>query len=58
MSTEENKAVFLRYVEEIGNKGNLDLVEEIFASRIIDHQIDGSIKERDLQYVKQFIRRL
>lgn len=58
MSTEENKAVFRRYIEEVGSKGNLDLVDEVFASRFIDHQIDGSTKERDLKWIKQFLRRL
>ena len=31
MSTEENKATFRRYVEEVGNEGNLDLAEKILA---------------------------
>ncbi len=29
MQVEENKAIFMRYVEEVGNKGNLDLADEI-----------------------------
>lgn len=57
MSTEENKALFRRYIEEAGSKGNLDLVDEVFASRFIDHQIDGSTKERNPEYSKQFLRR-
>jgi hypothetical protein len=32
MSAEENKVIFLRLVEEGGNKGNLDLVDEVFTS--------------------------
>ncbi|PKB71632.1 MAG: hypothetical protein BZY87_04525 [SAR202 cluster bacterium Io17-Chloro-G6] len=35
MSTEENKAVVRRYFEEARNKGDLGVVEEIFASEYI-----------------------
>jgi steroid delta-isomerase-like uncharacterized protein len=54
MSAEENKAIFRRYVEEVGNEGNLDLVEEIF-DRYLSHQPDGHAEERGPQDVKRFI---
>ncbi len=54
MSTEENKAVFRRYVEEVGNEGNLDLAEEIF-DRYLAHQPDGSVLERGPEDVKRFM---
>jgi len=34
MPTEENKAVFRSYVEEMSNKGNVDLADEIFDTYI------------------------
>jgi steroid delta-isomerase-like uncharacterized protein len=52
--SEENKAIFRRYVEEVGNEGNLDLVDEIF-SDYVSHQPDGSVLERGPEDVKQFM---
>ena len=54
MSAEENKATFRRYVEEVGNEGNLDLVDEIF-DRYLSHQPDGRAEERGPEDVKQFM---
>lgn len=54
MSVEENKAIFRRYVEEVGNKGNLELADEIF-DRYISHQSDGRTEERGPEDVKRFI---
>ena len=54
MSAEENKAIFRRYVEEVSNEGNLDLVDEIFA-RYVSHQPDGHTEERGPEDVKRFI---
>jgi steroid delta-isomerase-like uncharacterized protein len=54
VSTEENKATFRRYVEEVGNEGNLDLAEEIF-DRYLAHQPDGSALERGPEDVKRFM---
>ena len=39
MPAEENKAVFRRYVEEVGNEGKLELADEIF-DRYLAHQPD------------------
>ena len=54
MSAERNKATFRRYVEEVGNEGNLDLAEEIF-ERYRAHQPDGSVLERGPEDVKRFM---
>ena len=54
MSADENKAIFRRYVEEVSNKGNLDLADEIF-DRYISHQSDGRTEERGPEDVKHFI---
>src|ERR687894_2639193 len=54
MSAEErNRAVFRRYVEEITNRGNFDLADEIF-DRYLAHQPDGSVVERGPEDVKRF----
>jgi len=54
VSVERNKATFRRYVEEVGNKGNLDLAYEIF-DRYISHQSDGRTEERGPEDVRRFI---
>jgi serine phosphatase RsbU (regulator of sigma subunit) len=51
---EENKAIFRRYIEEVWNRTNLDLVDEIF-DRYISHQPDGSVLERGPEDVKRFV---
>jgi len=56
MSTEENKALARREIEEIFNaKGNLDAAaEEIYAPNYISHQPAGDEDLRGLQAIKQF----
>ncbi|MDQ3285220.1 MAG: SpoIIE family protein phosphatase [Actinomycetota bacterium] len=57
MSTaEENKAIFRRYAEEVGNQQNFELVDEIFEQRYISHQPDGSTLVRGPEDVKRFHR--
>jgi len=50
---EENKAIFRRYVEEVPNRGNLEVADEIF-DRYLAHQSDGSTLERVPEDVKRF----
>jgi serine phosphatase RsbU (regulator of sigma subunit) len=50
---EENKAIFNRYAEEVGNQYNLEIVDEIF-ERYISHQPDGSTLMRGPEDVKRF----
>ena len=54
-AAEENKAIFRRYVEEVGNQHNFEIVDEIF-ERYISHQPDGSTLERGPEDVKRFHR--
>ena len=54
MSAEENKAIFRRYVEEVSNRGNLEVADEIF-DRYLAHQPDGSVLERGPEDVKRFM---
>jgi serine phosphatase RsbU (regulator of sigma subunit) len=54
-TAEENKAIFRRYAEEVGNQQNFELVDEIF-ERYISHQPDGSTLERGPEDVKRFHR--
>jgi serine phosphatase RsbU (regulator of sigma subunit) len=55
-AAEENKAIFRRYAEEVGNQLNFELVDEIFEQRYISHQPDGSTLERGPEDVKRFHR--
>jgi serine phosphatase RsbU (regulator of sigma subunit) len=52
-AAEENKAIFRRYAEEVGNQHNFEIVDEIF-ERYIAHQPDGSTLERGPEDVKRF----
>jgi serine phosphatase RsbU (regulator of sigma subunit) len=52
-TAEENKAIFRRYAEEVGNQHNFEIVDEIF-ERYIAHQPDGSTLERGPEDVKRF----
>jgi serine phosphatase RsbU (regulator of sigma subunit) len=54
-AAEENKAIFNRYAEEVGNQQNFELVDEIF-ERYISHQPDGSTLVRGPEDVKRFHR--
>jgi steroid delta-isomerase-like uncharacterized protein len=54
VSVEANKAIFRRYVQEVGNEGKLDLVDEIF-DRYVSHQPDGRTLERGPEDVKRFM---
>jgi steroid delta-isomerase-like uncharacterized protein len=51
---EENKAIFRRYIEEVWNQGNLEVVDEIF-DRYLAHQPDGLTLERGPKDVKRFV---
>ena len=55
MSTEENKALARRELEEIFSaNGNLDAAEEIYAPHYISHQPAGGEDLRGPQAIKQF----
>jgi steroid delta-isomerase-like uncharacterized protein len=54
MSVEENKAVVRRYFEEAWNKQNLDVVDEIIAPDLLDHEVDGSEQKSGPEDVKSY----
>jgi serine phosphatase RsbU (regulator of sigma subunit) len=54
-AAEQNKAIFRRYAEEVGNQGKLELADEFF-DRYISHQPDGSVLQRGPEDVKHFHR--
>ena len=38
MSVEQDKALVLRFVEEIFNRGNMSVVDEVFAADFVEHE--------------------
>jgi steroid delta-isomerase-like uncharacterized protein len=52
-SAQENKAIVLRHWEEVVSKGNLDLIEEIFAPDFVAYEADQDI--RGPEGVRQFL---
>jgi steroid delta-isomerase-like uncharacterized protein len=55
MSTEENKALARRELEEIfAAEGNVDAAEEIYAPSYISHQPAGDEDLRGVEAIKQF----
>jgi steroid delta-isomerase-like uncharacterized protein len=57
MSTDKNKAVVRRYFEEAWNKMNLDVVDEIIAPDLLDHEVDGSQQKSGPGDVKRYLTR-
>ncbi len=53
MGTEENKAMVRRAVEEVFNKGNFAILDELFASDYVDH-VAGAQEVRGPEGMKQF----
>ena len=56
MTVEKNKAIVKRYYDEIMTQGKLDVVDEIFAPRFINHRKDGTDKEMTREDQKNFLR--
>jgi steroid delta-isomerase-like uncharacterized protein len=52
MSTETNKAIILRMVEQVWNKGRVDLVEEFFTEDCV-HHIAGQPTQAGTDFVRQ-----
>ena len=44
MSAQENKATVRRVIEELVNKGNLEVADEVFASNYVYHSLMDDIK--------------
>jgi steroid delta-isomerase-like uncharacterized protein len=52
MSIEENKALVLRFIEEVQNQHNLDALNEIYSPNIIDHS--GKLSQPSVEAAKDF----
>ena len=55
MSAEENKANARRFYDEVCNKGNLDLLDELADPNTVAHQADGN-DIRGHEALKQFVK--
>ena len=53
MSVEENKAIELRFLEEVVNKGNLAVIDELVATDFVDHTAPPGLAP-DREGYKQF----
>jgi steroid delta-isomerase-like uncharacterized protein len=54
MSTETNKAIVHRYVEDGANAGNMTVIDELFAAGFVNHD-PTQPAARDLAALKQFM---
>ena len=54
MLTEENKEIVRRAIEELWNKGNMAVADELLAANFVNHDPVGSI-EYNLEALKQVI---
>jgi steroid delta-isomerase-like uncharacterized protein len=53
--SQENKALVQRFVEEAFNRGNLNVVDEVYAPSFISHDPAAPEEERSPEYAKQFV---
>ena len=54
MSSEQNKAIVLRYHEELFNKGNLSIADEVFDSNYLNSALDKMGLPRGPEGFKQY----
>ncbi len=60
MSTEENKAIIRRFVDELWRKGNLDIINELCAPDLVVHKTGPGLpptREGFRQFIATFILR-
>ena len=55
MSTEENKALARRVIEEMFNEGNLDVADELIASDYVDHDPAMPEEVRGPEGLKEYV---
>ena len=55
MSTEQNKVLFRRLMEEVLNQGNISMVDELFAPVFVEHEILPPGIPPGLEGTKQFL---
>jgi steroid delta-isomerase-like uncharacterized protein len=53
--SQENKALVQRFVEESFNRGNLNVVDEVYAPSFIAHDPGHLEEARSPEYAKQFV---
>jgi steroid delta-isomerase-like uncharacterized protein len=58
MSTEQNKAVYRRFMEEVVNQGNLAVVDELVAVDVVEHEELPPGYPQGREGVKQFFAML
>lgn len=56
MSAETNKDIARRYLDEVYGKGNLDLVDELIANDVLDHEEFGDQKPAGRTGIKELVR--
>ena len=56
MSAEENKALARRVIEEMFNKGNLDVADELIAPEYVDHDPAMPEDVRGPEGFKEYVR--
>src|SRR5258708_14867442 len=54
MTTEQNKALIRRWVEEGWNKGNLAVVDEIYAPNVVQHDPNSPMPVNSSEALKQY----
>ncbi|HUG13706.1 MAG TPA: ester cyclase [Thermomicrobiales bacterium] len=54
MSTEDNKALGRRFVEEVYNQGNVDAVDVLVSDQFVRHGIGGTMRGREI--IKERVR--
>jgi len=57
MSTEQNKALFRRLLDEVANKGNIALIDELVSPGVLEHEAFPGLSP-DREGVKQFFTRI
>jgi len=55
MTTESNKAAIRRWVEEGWNKGNLAVVDEIYATDVVHHDPNSPIPLTSSEALKEYV---
>src|SRR5437868_1352263 len=55
MTTEQNKALIRRWVEEGWNKGNLAVVDEIYAPNVVQHDPNSPLPVNSSEALRQYV---
>ena len=58
MSTEQNKALLRRLYEELFNRGNLNVVDELIAPDAVEHEEAPGLEGTAQELAKQFVTML